>query len=1291
MMESVVISDSKLSPSADGKKLKQSRLPFQVLSGSPATPPAPITGGESRKRKSTVDPTAVDGGGARATKICRISEVKENVKEATGAGIELSGVVVLDDGSNSADMVDVRREDKKLVAVKVESSSSVKRNGAIEEDEEEEEESSESVKKNDKIMIKFPVGNKKKEKKDDKIQKEAGSGKKKVHKEKKKQKKDTKRNANKQGNSTDKKEVLLVEDSDLSDGEKNVGQEHKEQNEGSVDEKIEPPEDSVKDNEVEAKSETQKEEPVTREEEKVAEAETAKATPDVVIIDEKVLTDEKTDINEPEVTEKENVESEAPTPRRGRSSRVIKTSPVAPKTAESTEKETEKNVKPVEEASQKSKSSKKLASGKKNAPKKEESPKAQTDEPEKRQTRGALDKFFAKVDGTKSTPIECEPVDKLNETPSQPESVEETEQKTPEKAAPVADNGAVEMDIDQQPADTKMTGNNSSIMSICLDELSDGNTADDEENAYMLCTPNTKERTLLSAEEQKKKLTPKQLARRVEAERRQALKQQELEEKKRKRQEEKDARQREREEQERLKKKEREDKEEQKRKEREEKEELKRKEREEKEEQKRKEREEKEKKRQAELDAKNEEKRKKDEQKEEERRKKEEEKEAEEKRKQKTAQAFQSFFVKKANGREGKQHSEDENSMDQQQFGVDAEVTPKQQTFMPFCVKGDMRLAPLCRALLEGDRKNLLDEILRKSSDENGNDAEVVKDRKRLYLAQLKVPGYTIGKSDRTWVAQDEEQEEDDVIVIDDTVCHQIEVDPAAAPAKRYRAKYFLFEENRRPPYLGTWRKKSAKISARHPFAQDTKFFDYEVDSDDEWEEEEPGESLHGSDDEKDVDTEEDYEVDNDFFVPHGHLSDEEMQAEDDALEDNSPETQKAKLKILQLEFAAEMKKKTEKIKPRLIGCIWENAGTGSDGDRPECSAVIWDILKARAMLFDPEEPVSFTVQKTDPESNQSSPNKEKESVELRLKKTKLVDEGVKELIQLVHGCAHNKQFLVKEFLAYWAKRRDEGELGVPLFAPESIRTKMVEISSWRPCPDEGPMQNKMCWYVHKDVLKKYQLTDITVPTDWNFILKPIAKSKKDKKERKETDEVKGGEKEEKTPPKKESSEEKEKKERLHPTPTSSAAKPKTPAASITKFTKKLSDDDKRKQFGKIRKSGSSAAAAAAAAASSSSSPTSKTPVGAVATGSNRSKKTSKAATSSPGGAAVVKQVAQQPKKRVQLLMSVPKGQTINESLKNNLISQFLAKGGSSKSKPSEPMEVDPPTGNGEEVIVLDD
>lgn len=50
---------------------------------------------------------------------------------------------------------------------------------------------------------------------------------------------------------------------------------------------------------------------------------------------------------------------------------------------------------------------------------------------------------------------------------------------------------------------------------------------------------------------------------------------------------------------------------------------------------------------------------------------------------------------------------------------------------------------------------------------------------------------------------------------------------------------------------------------------------DYEVDSDEEWEEEPDGESVDGSacgSDDSDAD---EYEVDNDVFVPHGYLSDE--------------------------------------------------------------------------------------------------------------------------------------------------------------------------------------------------------------------------------------------------------------------------------------------------------------------------------------------------------------------------------------------------------------------------------
>lgn len=61
------------------------------------------------------------------------------------------------------------------------------------------------------------------------------------------------------------------------------------------------------------------------------------------------------------------------------------------------------------------------------------------------------------------------------------------------------------------------------------------------------------------------------------------------------------------------------------------------------------------------------------------------------------------------------------------------------------------------------------------------------------------------------------------------------------------RAKLLQFHENYRPAYYGTWRKRSSIISARRPWQRDTSFFAYDVDSDEEWEEEEPGESLSHS------------------------------------------------------------------------------------------------------------------------------------------------------------------------------------------------------------------------------------------------------------------------------------------------------------------------------------------------------------------------------------------------------------------------------------------------------------
>lgn len=783
---------------------------------------------------------------------------------------------------------------------------------------------------------------------------------------------------------------------------------------------------------------------------------------------------------------------------------------------------------------------------------------------------------------------------------------------------------------------------------------SSSNIESSEEDIYLLCTPDTK---IVPNEEEHpmRKLTPKQIARRQDYEKRRALKQLEKQEKRRKLQEEREEKAREKEEHERQRKKERIEKEDQKRREREEKEEMrrkdreereeqKRKEREEKEEQKRKEREEKEKKRQAEIEQKNEEKRlkeeerrKKEEQKEEERKRKEEEKEAEEKRKQKVAQAFTSFFVKKSmNGTGGLKASDDENSVESSSGGgtmMSAGVSSGQQRFMPFCVKGDMRLAPTARRVLLPEQRDNLDKML------CSTDGKQVFDQAHLYIEQLKQKLHKPLTTGRTWNVEDDE-ENDDIMVVDENVCHQIEVDPGKMKQK-FKTKFFLFEENRRPPYRGTWRKRSECIKARRPFVQDLKYFDYEVDSDDEWEEEEPGESLHGSDDEKDLDPEEEYEVDNEFFVPHGHLSDEELHAEEEGEigDDNCPETQKFKLKIMQQEFVAEMKKKTEKIKPRLIGCIWEKSLTGDDGEEAnrfmECSVIIRKMLDDRAMLYNADEPISFTRTfskvcngsgggMNDQDTTAAiSPSEELEKPST--KKVKITDNAVRDLARLMHGNVNNRKFLVREFHAFWTNLNGSVD-----FSLESIRNKIKDIAQWGTCRVEGPMEGKLCWTVETSVLQQYNLLDLKMPNDWKYHLQKRSPTVKQEK-------ITNLKQESRTIVEKNNG----------PTVKIDAHEEKSEGNSVNKFRKDemCNFDSSAKTLTEPRQ---------------------------IQNEKNEPHKIhDNVSSSNKKGGGDSKCLTQTNfKKRVPLLMSVPRGQNINQSTKNSLISQFLCRENSIKTKP---------------------
>ena len=65
---------------------------------------------------------------------------------------------------------------------------------------------------------------------------------------------------------------------------------------------------------------------------------------------------------------------------------------------------------------------------------------------------------------------------------------------------------------------------------------------------------------------------------------------------------------------------------------------------------------------------------------------------------------------------------------------------------------------------------------------------------------------------------------------------------------ERHRVKFLQFHTDIRPAYFGTWRKVSRYVRARRPLGLDKERFDYDEDSADEWEEEEPGESVDSGD-----------------------------------------------------------------------------------------------------------------------------------------------------------------------------------------------------------------------------------------------------------------------------------------------------------------------------------------------------------------------------------------------------------------------------------------------------------
>lgn len=209
-------------------------------------------------------------------------------------------------------------------------------------------------------------------------------------------------------------------------------------------------------------------------------------------------------------------------------------------------------------------------------------------------------------------------------------------------------------------------------------------------------------------------------------------------------------------------------------------------------------------------------------------------------------------------------------------------------------------------------------------------------------------------------------------------------------------------------------------------------------------------------------------------------MSDEELQDEDGVDYDNNAEDHKIKMQLIQKQFDKEMKKKTQKLKPRVIGLIWQNA----DGTQPDnCSNGVWNLFNSNAALF-----VGPCVKLEPPTATINEPTSDDENTGAKsVRRLKISEKEIPDLIRLINGNTYRIDFLTEEFRAFIAKQNP----GQREYTTASIKHKIRELAIHQRCPEEGPMFNKKCWYVPIPTRKRYNVNDLTFPNEWVYTIPP--------------------------------------------------------------------------------------------------------------------------------------------------------------------------------------------------------
>uniref|UniRef100_A0A8C2JVP3 Chromatin assembly factor 1, subunit A (p150) n=1 Tax=Cyprinus carpio TaxID=7962 RepID=A0A8C2JVP3_CYPCA len=360
--------------------------------------------------------------------------------------------------------------------------------------------------------------------------------------------------------------------------------------------------------------------------------------------------------------------------------------------------------------------------------------------------------------------------------------------------------------------------------------------------------------------------------------------------------------------------------------------------------------------------------------------------------------------------------------------------------FAPFEIKANMSLAPLTRVQCEDSVLEELDRYLAQpDSTLNG-----LKDWTR-HKPRRSGPTRLSHSAVRDCVVITDSQKADGV-----PDCH------------RYgRMKLLQFHDNYRPAYWGTWCKKSTCISPRYPLRQDKGLLDYEVDSDEEWEEEEPGESLSHSEGDDDDEGGDDDDDDDGFFVPHGYLSEGEGALEEDE-EGGDPEKQKVRQRIKAREWENELmsKGKVKVLESVVRGCLWE-------GEEPRV-----DFLQPYAICM--LEPL--------PRDEPSTPEQD-------LSRQQRNEKLLSQLLPLLHGNVNSSKVIINEFLEFF-RQQTSSSTESPQNLNDNVppRIQIRRIIKEHAVYEKRSTYRRCCWYVHPEVLARHSQEALPVPCQWTYL-----------------------------------------------------------------------------------------------------------------------------------------------------------------------------------------------------------